>query len=279
MYDQNTQDQKQVVDAIQNGIRKEVTAINLYERLLESAPNQVHKEGIVHTLESKKSHLTQITNLFTHLTGQRPNDELADQVSFTDYSDGLEKVYQTEVQGYEEFQRSGLFTPNDHTNRHLSWASSHGQVSGNRHHSNQQIVSDSIDYGSSPFVVDIEKATQENTFFRTALWTGTQLQVTLMSIDVGEDIGLEQHPNLDQFIRIEEGQGLVQMGDQKDQLNFQKRAFADDAILIPAGKWHNLTNTGNNLLKLYSIYAPPEHPYGTVHETKEDAMAAENNHY
>lgn len=273
MYDRNTQDQKQVVDAIQNGIRKEVTAINLYERLLESAPNQEHKEGIVHTLESKKSHLTQMTNLFMNLTGRRPNDELVEQVSFTNYSDGLEKVYQTEVQGYKEFQRSGLFTPNQQTHHHLSWASSHGQVSNTRNYPNEHIVSHSNDYGSSPFIVDIKKATQQNTTFRTALWTGKHLQVTLMSINVGEDIGLEIHPNLDQFIRIEEGQGLVQMGDQKDQLNFQERAFADDAILIPAGKWHNLTNTGNNLLKLYSIYAPPAHPYGTVHETKEDAIA------
>ena len=96
-----------------------------------------------------------------------------------------------------------------------------------------------------------------------------------MSIDVGEDIGLETHPNLDQFIRIEEGQGITLMGDTKDCLDFQRRVYDDYAIFIPAGKWHNLINTGNNPLKLYSIYAPPEHPYGTIHETKEDAEAAE----
>jgi mannose-6-phosphate isomerase-like protein (cupin superfamily) len=92
-----------------------------------------------------------------------------------------------------------------------------------------------------------------------------------MSINVGDDIGLEIHPDLDQFIRIEEGQGLIMMGDSKDKLYFQKRVYDDYAIVIPAGKWHNLINTGRIPLKLYSIYAPPQHPRGTVHETKEDA--------
>lgn len=135
------------------------------------------------------------------------------------------------------------------------------------------------DYGQQPFVVNIEDATKQNNTFRTALWTGKNLQLTLMSIGVGEDIGLEIHPDHDQFIRIEEGQGLVQMGDSKDRLDFQQNAFEDYAIFVPAGKWHNLTNIGNKPLKLYSIYAPPEHPFGTVHETKEIAMAAEENHH
>ena len=124
------------------------------------------------------------------------------------------------------------------------------------------------DYGSKPFVVNIEEATKQNNYFRVALWTGRYLQLTLMSINVGEDIGLEKHPDLDQFIRIEEGQGLVQMGDSKNCLDFQRYVYDDYAILIPAGKWHNLTNIGNKPLKLYSIYAPPEHPFGTVHVTK-----------
>lgn len=127
------------------------------------------------------------------------------------------------------------------------------------------------DYGPNPFVVNIEEATKQNNNFRIALWTGNHLQLTLMSINAGEDIGLEIHPNLDQFIRIEEGQGLVKMGDRKDTLDFQAHVCDDFAFIIPAGKWHNLINTGNKPLKLYSIYAPPQHPYGTVHETKEDA--------
>lgn len=127
------------------------------------------------------------------------------------------------------------------------------------------------DYGPNPFAVDIEEAAKQNDNFRLALWTGKHLQLTLMSINAGEDIGLEIHPNLDQFIRIEEGQGIVKMGDRKDRLDFQANVRDGFAFIIPAGKWHNLINTGNKPLKLYSIYAPPQHPFGTVHKTKEDA--------
>jgi mannose-6-phosphate isomerase-like protein (cupin superfamily) len=132
------------------------------------------------------------------------------------------------------------------------------------------------DYGPQPFVINIEEATEQNNAFRTALWTGSHLQLTLMSINAGDEIGLEIHPNTDQFIRIEEGQGLVRMGDRMDDLYFQARVFEDYAIVIPAGKWHNLINTGNRPLKLYSIYAPPQHPRGTVHLTRAEAMAAES---
>jgi len=135
------------------------------------------------------------------------------------------------------------------------------------------------DYGPEPFVVNIEEVTKLNKAFRTALWTGQHLQLTLMSINPGEDIGLEIHPDLDQFIRIEDGRGVVKMGSRKDNLSFQKNVFADYAFVIPAGKWHNLSNTGKTPLKLYSIYAPPQHPRGTVHETKADAEAAEQHEY
>ncbi|MCY6482981.1 cupin domain-containing protein [Clostridium aestuarii] len=134
------------------------------------------------------------------------------------------------------------------------------------------------DYGPEPFVFNIEEATKQNNTFRTALWTGDNLQLTLMSIDVGDDIGLEVHPEGDQFIRIEEGQGLVKMGDSKDKLNFQAKVYDDYAIMIPAGKWHNVINTGDKPLKLYALYAPPEHPRDTVHKTKADAEAAEENY-
>ncbi|MFD0961173.1 cupin domain-containing protein [Paenibacillus chungangensis] len=131
------------------------------------------------------------------------------------------------------------------------------------------------DYGPYPLVINIEEAAKQNNTYRTALWTGGHLQVTLMSINKGEDIGLEVHPHTDQFIRIEEGQAFVQMGDSKDRLDFTAEVGDDDAIMIPAGKWHNVTNTGHEPLKIYVIYAPPEHPFGTVHETKAIAMAAE----
>ncbi|KEQ23564.1 cupin domain-containing protein [Paenibacillus tyrfis] len=152
----------------------------------------------------------------------------------------------------------------DHSNRlgHQQLSSMHGKI-------------ELKDYGRTPFVVDINEAAKRNNTFRTAIWTGEHLQVTLMSIHVGEDIGLEVHPTVDQFLRIEQGQGVVRMGDTKNNINFEKRVYAGYAIMVPAGKWHNIINTGNTPLKLYSIYAPPQHPFGTVHQTKADAMAAE----
>lgn len=134
------------------------------------------------------------------------------------------------------------------------------------------------DFGSKPFVVDINKETVQNDTFRTSLWTGTHLQTTLMSIDVGDDIGLEIHPDVDQFLRIEQGQGITRMGKNKNNLNLERKVLDDFAIFIPAGTWHNLINTGNVPLKLYSIYAPPNHPFGTVRVTKADAIAAEEAH-
>jgi mannose-6-phosphate isomerase-like protein (cupin superfamily) len=132
------------------------------------------------------------------------------------------------------------------------------------------------DYGPQPFVVNIEQAAKQNQTFRTVIWTGNHLQLTLMSINVGEDIGLEVHPNLDQFLRIEEGQGIVRMGDRKDTFDFQANVCENFAIIVPAGKWHNIINTGYIPLKVYSIYAPVQHPRGTVHATKAIAQAAEN---
>jgi mannose-6-phosphate isomerase-like protein (cupin superfamily) len=130
------------------------------------------------------------------------------------------------------------------------------------------------DHGPIPIVVNIEAVTEQNDTFRTALWTGNHLQLTLMSIRVNDDIGLEMHPDVDQFIRIEQGEGLAKFGNRRDNMNFQKRVGPSDAIVIPAGTWHNVVNVGTVPLKVYSIYAPPQHPWGTVHKTKADAMAA-----
>lgn len=133
------------------------------------------------------------------------------------------------------------------------------------------------EYGANPLVIDIEEVTENNNNFRTALWTGKYLQITLMSIPVGESIGLEIHPDTDQFLRIEQGIGLVQMGDERNNLNFNKRVFEDYGVVIPSGKWHNVTNIGTVPLKLYSIYGPPNHPKGTIHKTKKEAEDAEHN--
>lgn len=132
------------------------------------------------------------------------------------------------------------------------------------------------DYGKNPFVININEASEQNNNYRTVLWTGDHLQVALMSLNPGEDIGLEIHPDVDQFLRIEQGQGIVQMGKSKDNLSFQRNVYEDSAIMVPARTWHNLTNIGNTPLKLYSIYAPPNHPFGTVHTTKAEAIESEH---
>lgn len=132
-----------------------------------------------------------------------------------------------------------------------------------------------MDYGPEPFAVNINKATMKNNYFRTALWTGHHLQLTLMSINPGEDIGFEMHPDVDQFICIEDGQGLVKMGDAENMLDFEAYVSKDYAFIIPAGKWHNLINIGGKPIKLFSIYAPPQHPHGTIHQTRAAAHAEE----
>ena len=130
------------------------------------------------------------------------------------------------------------------------------------------------DVGPEPVVFNITRMTLYNNNFRTTLWTGEHMQLTVMSIPVGGEIGLELHPEFDQFLRIEAGFGEVMMGAAENKLNYRSPVSAGFAIIIPAGTWHNLINTGNRPLKLYSIYAPPAHPFGTVHETKEESDRA-----
>lgn len=132
-----------------------------------------------------------------------------------------------------------------------------------------------IDNGPAPTVMNVETATIENTNYRTTAWTGKNLQMTLMSIEPGHDIGLEVHDTHDQFLRIEQGQAKVSMGPSEEQLQTWQ-AVASDAVFVPAGTWHNLESVGEVALKVYSIYAPPQHPHGTVHVTQADAEAAEN---
>lgn len=113
------------------------------------------------------------------------------------------------------------------------------------------------------FLTNIEQATLSNTDYRRVLYTSSHLQLVLMSIAPGDEIGEEVH-HLDQFIRIESGQGTVIL--EGDAHGVQD----DDAIIIPDGTKHNVINTGTTDLKLYSIYTPPEHKDGTVHPTKAD---------
>ena len=127
------------------------------------------------------------------------------------------------------------------------------------------------DYGCEPFIFNINHATNMNENFRTTLWTGEHLQLTLMSIPPCGDIGVEMHPDVDQFIRVESGKAKVYMGSCRNNLQEQACVDGNYAILIPAGTWHNIVNVGNRPLKLYSLYAPPQHPVGTMHRTKADA--------
>lgn len=130
------------------------------------------------------------------------------------------------------------------------------------------------DYGIEPLVINIDDYTLTNETFRTAIWTGNNFQLTVMSIPVGGEVGLEIHSDIEQFLRIEEGEAEVLMGDKEDELTFVRQASDDDAIFVPAGKWHNIINKGDKPLKLYSIYAKPEHPHGTVHQTKTESDSA-----
>jgi mannose-6-phosphate isomerase-like protein (cupin superfamily) len=125
------------------------------------------------------------------------------------------------------------------------------------------------------WIGDIEEATLENATFRTVLFTGEHTQLTVMRLGPGEDIGREVHPHLDQFIRVEEGEGRAELGTTEDRVDETHDVRDDWAIVVPAGVWHNVVNTGTGELKLYSLYSPPEHPADTVHRTKAKAEAAE----
>jgi mannose-6-phosphate isomerase-like protein (cupin superfamily) len=126
------------------------------------------------------------------------------------------------------------------------------------------------------WVDDIEKATLANDTFRTVLHTGEHLQLTVMRLGPGEEIGREVHGDRDQFIRVEAGRARVELSSTADEVEETYEVEADWAVVVPAGVWHNVVNAGSGELKLYSLYAPPEHPPGTVHRTKADADAAEH---
>lgn len=131
------------------------------------------------------------------------------------------------------------------------------------------------DWKPKPCIVNVLQKAMQNTNYRTTLWTGEYAQMTLMCIPVCSDIGLEIHKDTDQIIRIEQGMAMVKMGACESRLDFQEKVCVGDTIFVPAGTWHNVINIGRIPLKVSAIYAPPHHPVGTVHCTKEDAEAAE----
>lgn len=123
------------------------------------------------------------------------------------------------------------------------------------------------DIGPQPQSFDLEQATVDNEHYRAVVWSGRYLQVTLMSIPPGGDIGLEAHPETDQFLRLDAGRGRVQMGPAKDQLTFDKEVSDGWCVLVPAGTWHNITNVGEEPMQVYAIYAPAHHKPGKIHES------------
>lgn len=126
----------------------------------------------------------------------------------------------------------------------------------------------------SGFHTDIEKATEQNTNFRKVLFTGRHSQLVVMSLKPKENIGMETHPNVDQFLRCEEGNG-------KAIIDGEETPFKEgDAVIVPAGSEHDFINTSEaDDLKLYTVYSPPNHPDGTIHATKEEATIAEEHEH
>ncbi|MCL2316672.1 MAG: cupin domain-containing protein, partial [Actinomycetia bacterium] len=117
-----------------------------------------------------------------------------------------------------------------------------------------------------------------NPNFRATLWTGSHLQLTVMCIPAGGDIGLEVHKTHDQFLRIEAGNGRVEMGPAKGEVTFRADVEAESGVFVPAGTWHNVINTGADDLKLYTLYGPADHEPGTLHKTQHDAQMDPHEH-
>ncbi len=272
-YQRNGTDQD-ATDVIMSKLNQTASKLELYYQLARVAPSSSANADLLQVMEEKNASLIRWCQMYRSLTGNEPT-YYVQEIPFQGYVEGLQKAYQFEIDAIQEYRYSS-----DSLNQPMLQAqllaerASEEQIATQLHKLIENRANKK-DYGSNPYVVDINKATKENDSFRTAIWTGNNLQVTLMSIKPGDDIGLEIHPTIDQFIRLEQGQGLVEMGKRKNQLTYKKKVKDDYAIMVPAGTWHNVTNTGKVPMKLYAIYAPPEHPFGTVHMTKADAMAAE----
>lgn len=126
----------------------------------------------------------------------------------------------------------------------------------------------------SGYSVNIERKALENDDFRQVLYTAPHSQLVVMTLQAGEDIGQERHDDVDQFIRIEAGQGEAILDGERHALN------VGSAVIIPAGTTHNVINTSSNEpMRLYTVYSPPNHPDGTIHRTKQEAIAAEHHQH
>lgn len=138
------------------------------------------------------------------------------------------------------------------------------------------LAQDHQDKGEQPWVFDIRSATLDNEHYRNTRWTGQFFQMVLMSLEPGEVIDLEVHNDHDQFFRVEAGTARVLMGESAENLDFEANAGPGYGIMIPAGFWHQVENIGDTALKVYTFYAPSEHPAGTVHARYEDTEGYEH---
>lgn len=124
------------------------------------------------------------------------------------------------------------------------------------------------EHGGEVYITNVSKMAHANQNYRESIWTGSYLQMTLMSIPCGGEIGLEMHHDTDQYIKVEYGNAILEIGRNEVCMENRYRLCAGDSIFIPAGTWHNIVNTGRCALKLSSIYAPPHHPRCTVERNK-----------
>ena len=127
----------------------------------------------------------------------------------------------------------------------------------------------SLDMGPEPYITDVDRMAVINKDYRNALWTGEHLQMTLMTIPPGGEIGTEIHHDTDQFVRVEQGRGIASMGSDKNMNDIRQYVRIGDVIFVPAGTWHNVMNTENSPLRLSAVYGPPHHPRGTVQAVSE----------
>jgi mannose-6-phosphate isomerase-like protein (cupin superfamily) len=132
------------------------------------------------------------------------------------------------------------------------------------------------DHGNKPYVFNACELARQNRNYRTTIWTGVHMQLTLMCIPAGTDTGIEMHNNFDQLIRIESGMGKIEMGGSRSELSQKADLNACTTVIIPKGTYHRIISTGNQPLRLLSVYAPPAHKYGTVDRTKDDESKKEH---
>lgn len=128
-----------------------------------------------------------------------------------------------------------------------------------------------MDFGPNPYIMNVQGLAAQNQNFRAAIWTGCNVQMTLMHIQPYEEIGWEMHDDTNQIIRVEQGTAVVLMGEYRGRTDTKDNIRTGDVVFVPAGTWHNVMNAGRCPLKVSSIYAPPNHKRGTIHRTKKDA--------